>query len=122
VDGFKPSGLSVVLFVASFHEACKPGGQMDTVFHHLSGKQLNVNFYKVDAEELSDLAEEFGVEVVPTVLFLKDRTVAEKVEGAHPAKVSHSARCKIVDRDGGGGSGYGHRGLELTFPSSSSEI
>ena len=87
VEAFKPSGLSVVLFVASFHEACKPGGQMDTVFSHLSGKQQNVHFYKVDAEELSDLSEEFGVEVVPTVVFLKDRAVAEKVEGAHPAKV-----------------------------------
>jgi len=89
LDEFKPSGYSAVMFVASFHEACKVGGQMDTVFNHLaSTSKTGVKFYKIDAEELSDLAEEFNVEVVPTVLFLKDRTVVDKVEGAHPAKVA----------------------------------
>jgi thioredoxin 1 len=85
---FKPIGRSAVLFVASFHEACKSGGQMDTVFSHLaSSNKSGYNFYKVDAEEQSDLAEEFGVEVVPTVVYLQDRKVLDKVEGAHPAKV-----------------------------------
>ena len=92
VDEFKPKGISVVMFVASFHEACRPGGQMDAVFSHLAttNSKSEIKFYKIDAEELSDLAEEFNVEVVPTVLFLKDRTVVEKVDGARPAKVNKS--------------------------------
>jgi thioredoxin-like negative regulator of GroEL len=86
--GFKPSGKSAVLFVASFHEACKPGGQMDSVFAHLAkAHEQQIKFYKIDAEEQSDLTEEFSVEVVPTVLLLNDRKITEKVEGAHPAKV-----------------------------------
>jgi Grx4 family monothiol glutaredoxin len=89
IEEFKPAGLSAVLFVASFHEACKVGGQMDTVFNHLAASdKAGVKFFKVDAEDVSDLAEEFNVEVVPTVLFLKDRAVVDKVEGAHPSKVA----------------------------------
>lgn len=86
---FAPGNHSVVMFVASFHEACREGGQMDTLFKHLASKtKPSIKFYKVDAEEFSDLAEEFNVEVVPTVLFLKNRKVVDKVEGAYPAKVS----------------------------------
>jgi thioredoxin 1 len=88
LDGFKPTGQSCVLFSASFHEACRPNGQMDTLFQHLIKKFPTIQYFKIDAEELSDLAEEFSVEVVPTVVFLKNRSTVDKVEGALPAKVS----------------------------------
>lgn len=80
----------MVLFVASFHEACRPGGQMDTVLAHLANKYQAkpVSFYRIDAEEHADRAEELDVEVVPTVLFMEDNRVLDKVEGAVPAKVS----------------------------------
>ena len=41
-------GLSVVFFMAGFHEACAKGGQMDSVFNLLSSLHgTEATFYKV---------------------------------------------------------------------------
>jgi Grx4 family monothiol glutaredoxin len=54
----------------------------------LSLKHPKITFISVNAEEYEELSSSFEIEMVPTVIFLKDGKMAEKVEGSDAAKVS----------------------------------
>lgn len=99
-------GLTCLFFVASFHDACKPQGQFDTLLSHLHSTKGNSvrAFFKCDAEELVDTVEKYNVEVVPTVLFLRDGVEVGRVEGAFPGKIAEKLEALTV---GGGGAAAG---------------
>lgn len=80
--------LHIAFFFANFHEPSRPDGQMDQVVTKLAEVHPNVLFAKIDAEEVSDAAEQFDVAVVPSMVFLKDRTFIDKLEGADPAELA----------------------------------
>mmetsp|Transcript_6348 Transcript_6348/g.16196 ORF Transcript_6348/g.16196 Transcript_6348/m.16196 type:complete len:457 (+) Transcript_6348:187-1557(+) len=79
--------LVVAYLWAAFHEACKPGGQMDQVIDLLASRQANVEFVKLDAEANSDVAERYGVSVVPTFVFFKQGQKVDILSGATPANL-----------------------------------
>ena len=54
---------------------------LDEVAEEFAGK---ANIVKVDIDESEDLAVEFGIRSVPTVLFLKGGQVVDKFVGAVP--------------------------------------
>eukprot|EP00980_Cylindrotheca_fusiformis_P011815 scaffold2816_cov121-Cylindrotheca_fusiformis.AAC.31 len=77
---------AVLLFVASWHDGCPP---LTTVLTALSGTAPDVFFGKIDAEEVSDLAEKFEVTMVPTIVFLNGDQVSERMEGGlDPSQVT----------------------------------
>ncbi|XP_011085782.1 thioredoxin H2 [Sesamum indicum] len=71
--------LMVVDFSATW---CGPCKFMEPVFNNLSAKYSDVDFVKIDVDELSDVSREFGVQAMPTFLLLKQGKEVERVVGA----------------------------------------
>ncbi|KAF1992780.1 thioredoxin [Amniculicola lignicola CBS 123094] len=51
----------------------------------LSNEFPDVRFYKVDVDEVPDLAQELGIRAMPTFLFFKNGEKVTEVVGANPA-------------------------------------
>mmetsp|Transcript_59673 Transcript_59673/g.89989 ORF Transcript_59673/g.89989 Transcript_59673/m.89989 type:complete len:340 (+) Transcript_59673:88-1107(+) len=77
---------AVLLFGASWHEACAP---LEAVLSALTATAPDVLFGKVDAEQVTELTDKYQVEAVPTILFLNAGNVTERLEGGvEPAQVT----------------------------------
>ncbi|KAL6585755.1 hypothetical protein OROMI_002399 [Orobanche minor] len=75
-DTNKPlNKLMVVNFSASW---CGPCKLMEPFFNQLS-KYSDVNFVKIDVDDLPDVAREFGVTAMPTFMLLKQGKEVLKV-------------------------------------------
>lgn len=74
----KNSPAAVVDFNATW---CGPCKMLGPVLEKLSGEMADkASFYGVDVDENSDLAEEFGVMSIPTLVILKNgEKVAERL-------------------------------------------
>ncbi|CAO2816253.1 unnamed protein product [Amaranthus hypochondriacus] len=71
--------LLVVDFAASW---CGPCKFMEPAVQAMSNKFSDVEFAKIDVDELPDVAREFEVQAMPTFLLLKKGIVVDKVVGA----------------------------------------
>lgn len=69
----------VVDFSASW---CGPCKLMEPVINAMSSKFADVEFIKIDVDELSDVAKEFGVRAMPTFVLLKQGKEVDRVVGA----------------------------------------
>ncbi|PIN93721.1 thioredoxin [Candidatus Pacearchaeota archaeon CG10_big_fil_rev_8_21_14_0_10_31_24] len=79
-DGFVSKGNSVIDFYADWCGPCKiMAPRFDEAASELKGK---VNFAKVDVDGEQELAERFGVMSIPTIVFIKNGEVVDKVTGA----------------------------------------
>lgn len=75
--------LCVVDFFATWCGPCKMlSPVIDGVSEEYAGK---VDFYKVDIDGNQDLAMKYGVEAVPTVVFMKQGKVVDEFVGFHDA-------------------------------------
>jgi thioredoxin 1 len=75
------------VFVDFFAEWCGPCKRFSPTLERLSNEWSNVAFYKVDVENLVDVAEEEKISSMPTfVLYLNGREVG-RVSGAMEEKV-----------------------------------
>lgn len=76
------------LVVVDFHAVwCGPCKAIAPAIEELSTKHTNVKFYKVDVDEVSDVAAENGISAMPTFLFLKAGNKIETVRGANPSAI-----------------------------------
>ncbi|ESW11600.1 hypothetical protein PHAVU_008G044000 [Phaseolus vulgaris] len=73
------SKLVVVDFSASW---CGPCKFIEPAIHAMAEKYTDVDFVKIDVDELSDVAGEFQVQAMPTFVLLKKGKVIDKVVGA----------------------------------------
>ncbi|CAK9323810.1 unnamed protein product [Citrullus colocynthis] len=71
--------LLVVNFTAKWCGSCQA---MVVVLEELAKKMNNVNFLKVDIDELSSVAKEFEVSALPSFQFFKNGKLVEKFVGA----------------------------------------
>ncbi|KAB1220726.1 Thioredoxin H2 [Morella rubra] len=71
--------LLVIDFTATW---CGPCKFMEPAFKDFSAKYTDVDFIKIDVDELQSVAREFGVEAMPTFLLIKKGKVVDKVVGA----------------------------------------
>ncbi len=70
-------GLTVVDFWASW---CGPCRLLSPIVEELAGEMPEVNFAKVNVDDEPDLANRFGINAIPTLVFLKGGTqVAQSV-------------------------------------------
>ncbi|KAL3231599.1 Thioredoxin-3, mitochondrial [Nakaseomyces bracarensis] len=84
-----PSKLSVIDFYATW---CGPCKAMVPFLSKFVDAYPEVNFYKVDVDESSDLAEYFGVSAMPTFVFAKNDELLHKIRGANPAGLEKSIK------------------------------
>ncbi|CAK0782671.1 hypothetical protein CVIRNUC_005866 [Coccomyxa viridis] len=79
------SGTAAVYFWAHWCHPCK---QLDEVFAELARDSLQAAFIRVEAEEVPDITDRYGVTIVPYFLVTKGGKVVDKVEGADAAAVT----------------------------------
>ena len=70
--------LVVLDFWASW---CGPCMMLKPIFEELSGELPKVKFCKLDVDEERELAIEYGIESIPTLLFFKNGKVVHKLIG-----------------------------------------
>ncbi|KAG8366840.1 hypothetical protein BUALT_Bualt16G0009700 [Buddleja alternifolia] len=71
--------LMVVDFSATW---CGPCKFIEPAFKDMAAKYTDVDFVKIDVDELSDVSREFGVQAMPTFVLLKQGKEVERVVGA----------------------------------------
>ncbi|KAK3713454.1 glutaredoxin [Vermiconidia calcicola] len=103
ITALPSSCLAVIYFHAPWAEPCK---QMSTILSTLastfpSTSPPRISFLSLDAEEVSDVSEDYDVTQVPLVVLQKDGQVVESITGTDAAKV-RSAVEKHTSAAGGG--------------------
>jgi thiol-disulfide isomerase/thioredoxin len=69
---------------------CPPSTQSDNelqhanIYHRFSDKFTNARFYKLDVDDVPDVAQELGIRAMPTFLLFKDGEKVAEVVGANP--------------------------------------
>ncbi|KAL0336293.1 UNVERIFIED_CONTAM: Thioredoxin H2 [Sesamum radiatum] len=69
----------VIDFTASW---CGPCQYIQPAINDFAEKYTDVEFIKLDVDELHDVAEEFGVQAMPTFILIKKGKEVDKVVGA----------------------------------------
>lgn len=84
---------AVLLFMASWHEGCAP---LQAILSALAGTAPDIFFAKIDAEEVSDLSDEYQVTMVPTIILWNNGKVGEKIEGGVDASQLTQAVQRLI--------------------------
>jgi thioredoxin 1 len=71
---------------------CGPCKVIAPVVAKYSEEYTQAAFYKVDVDEVSDVAQELGIRAMPTFLFFKNGEKVEEVVGANPAAILNSIK------------------------------
>jgi len=71
-----------LLVVDFFAQWCGPCKMMAPIFDQIAQEQPSVVFAKVDVDAFGELASEYNVSSIPTLVYIKNGTVAEESVGA----------------------------------------
>ncbi|MBA0614595.1 hypothetical protein Godav_014870 [Gossypium davidsonii] len=71
--------LMVIDFSASW---CGPCKFMEPFLNEMAAKFTEVEFVKLDVDELPDVAQEFGVQAMPTFVLVKQGKEVDRIVGA----------------------------------------
>ncbi|KAG5521145.1 hypothetical protein RHGRI_033632 [Rhododendron griersonianum] len=80
------SKLMVIDFSASW---CAPCRSMEPTINGYASKYTDVEFIKIDVDELMDVAQEFGVQAMPTFILVKKGKVVDKITGARKEELQN---------------------------------
>ena len=83
------TGVSVVDFYATWCGPCKVIAPRVVEF---SKQYPNATYLKVDVDELSDLAQEYGIRAMPTFMIFKDGEKVDELIGANPVKLEEKIK------------------------------
>ncbi|KAL4231374.1 Glutaredoxin 3 [Mactra antiquata] len=85
------SNLSVVHFAATWAPQCT---QMNDVLTELAkdSQYSKVKFFKVEAEDIPEISEEFSISAVPTFIFLRNGKSVDRIDGANAAELSKKVK------------------------------
>ena len=83
------NGVSIVDFFATW---CGPCRVIAPKVVEFSKKYPNANYLKVDVDELSELAQEYGIRAMPTFLIFKDGEKVDELIGANPIKLEEKIK------------------------------
>ncbi|PHU02697.1 Thioredoxin H2 [Capsicum chinense] len=79
-DSLKDANKLVIIdFTATW---CGPCKYMDPVIIDFAAKYTDVEFVKIDVDELVDVAQEYEVQAMPTFVLIKKGKVVDKIVGA----------------------------------------
>ena len=74
-------GIVLVDFSASW---CGPCKMLAPLLEELSSEITDVEFYKIDVDSESELAQKFNVMSIPTLILFKDGKLIDRVMGFNP--------------------------------------
>lgn len=63
---------------------CGPCRLISPIFEKLSQQYPNIEFYKVDVDQLEQISQEVGVRAMPTFMIFKDGQKIGELVGANP--------------------------------------
>lgn len=86
-EALKHEGLVVVDFFATW---CGPCKMIAPLLDKFSQEYSQVKFIKVDVDDLGEIAQEYEVTSMPTIIFLRGGKVVTKVIGANPAALKQA--------------------------------
>eukprot|EP00694_Reclinomonas_americana_P005012 EC793542.1.p1 GENE.EC793542.1~~EC793542.1.p1 ORF type:complete len:104 (+),score=46.93 EC793542.1:56-367(+) len=84
-DAIKSPKLTVVDYYATW---CNPCKRIAPVFDRLAEANGEAQFFKVDVDQLEDLAAAQGVTGMPTFIFYKNGSKVETLIGANEASLT----------------------------------
>jgi thioredoxin len=99
------------VFIDFWAEWCSPCRMLGPTFEDLAKSYGDeITFAKVNVDELPELADEFGIRSIPTLLLLRDGNVVERFVGLRPRQelaraLDQYATVSEVDKRGGNHSG-----------------
>ena len=76
-----------VMAIDAYATWCGPCKVIAPVVVQYAKKYGNVRFYKVDVDEVPDVAQELGIRAMPTVKIFKNGEEFETVVGANPPAI-----------------------------------
>ncbi|KAG7200815.1 hypothetical protein KM043_003186 [Ampulex compressa] len=93
-DYTKSKELTVVHFYAPWAEQCS---QINAVLEDLSTQEeyRSAKFARIEAEKVPKVSVKTGISAVPTVLLIKNDTVIDRIDGAHPAAVAEKVKMHL---------------------------
>ncbi|KAL2862329.1 thioredoxin family protein [Aspergillus lucknowensis] len=66
---------------------CGPCKAIAPQINAFAQEYSNIEFYQIDVDELTDVAEELGIRAMPTFIFFKDGEKVKDVVGANPQAI-----------------------------------
>ncbi|KNC76249.1 thioredoxin 1 [Sphaeroforma arctica JP610] len=84
---YQQTGLLKLTIVDFFAVWCGPCKMIAPFLEELDAKFADVDFIKVDVDELEELAGECGITAMPTFQFYRDGKKVAEVKGANKAKL-----------------------------------
>ena len=73
--------LTIKHFTATWCQPCK---HLTPVIDQLRGENPSVAYQKIDIDQNSEVAQQYGVRAVPTIIFEKNGKVVQQVIGVQP--------------------------------------
>jgi len=73
--------ITIKHFTASWCQPCK---QLSPIMRELSSQNPTVGYQMIDIDNNSDVAQQYGVRAVPTIVFERNGSVVQAVVGVQP--------------------------------------
>lgn len=91
-EALSHDGLVVIDFFATW---CGPCKMIAPLLDKFSKEYTSAKFIKVDVDELEDVAKEYSISSMPTILFFKGGKEVAKVIGADAAKIKQAIAANV---------------------------
>lgn len=90
---FKGEKPAIIDFYADW---CNPCKVVAPILEELSSEYPNVDFYKINTEEQPELAATFGIQSIPSILFIPVTGHPQMVLGAIPKETLKTAIAQVL--------------------------
>ena len=70
-----------------YGDGCGNCKMLEGILKQLEGEYTDVKFEKVNIKDAEDLAEQYGVTTLPSLVFLRDGEMVEKMTGLKPKTI-----------------------------------
>ena len=87
---------SKLIVIDAYATWCGPCKTYAPEFERLSNEYSNVNFYKIDVDNSPDIANNLGVQSLPTFYFIKGGKVITTIVGAQKTKINDTIKQLMV--------------------------
>ena len=88
---------SMPVVIKAFASWCGPCIQMTPIFKEVEKEFLNkVKFLELNVDQARDLAINFGITSIPTIIFIKDGKIVSKETGYMDAKTLTSTISQFI--------------------------